>query len=184
MGVAYEFVHVGAEARRDGAYRSLNPLGQIPTLVDGAQAVCEAAAICLYLCDRDPHGRLAPPPGSPERGRFYQWLFFLSNTLQPAYMQFIYPDKYCADPAAAPTVAKAAAARIVELWRHIERALEQGPFLLGEAFSACDAYPFMLSTWHRQSIVSLADYPRVQRHIDVVARRPAIKRMMVRNAGA
>lgn len=183
IGAAYEYVHVEADARRDEAYRKLNPLGQVPTLVDGDHAMFESAAICIYLCDRHPEAGLAPPIDSPDRGRFYQWMFFLSNTLQPAYMLFFYPERYYGDPQGAPRLSKEAETRITGLWQQIDDALERGPFLLGERMSACDVYLFMLSTWHRESIVPLSRFARVCRNIELVSESPGVRRMMVRNAG-
>ncbi len=184
IGAGYEYVHVEpADARRDPEYLKLNPLGQVPTLLDGEHVVWESAAICAYLCDRHPEAGLAPPVDSPRRGRFYQWLFFLSNTLQPAYMSFFYPDRYCGSPEGAARLAKNAEARIAMLWEQIDRSLEAGPFLLGERFSACDVYLYMLSTWHRESILSFSRCPGVRRHIELVSARPGVQRMMLRNAG-
>jgi glutathione S-transferase len=64
-------------------FRALNPMGKIPTLVDGATVVTESAAICAYLADRFPEKRMAPSPGSNDRGRYYRYLFFPGTTLEP-----------------------------------------------------------------------------------------------------
>jgi len=184
LGVPYEYIHLEPmAARKDAAYRKLNPQGQIPTLVDDGHAVWESAAICIYLCDRHPSAGLGPAFDAPERGIFYQWMFFLSNTLQPAYMMFFYPDRYYTDAARQPQISKDAEPRIAELWRYLDRALSLGPYLLGSRYSAADIYLYMLSTWHRESIISFSELPNVKRHIDLVAARPAILKMMERNAG-
>jgi len=67
------------------AYRSINPMGKVPTLVDGDVVVTEVAAICAYLADRHPEKGLAPPPDSLERGRYYRYLFFTGTTLEPMF---------------------------------------------------------------------------------------------------
>jgi glutathione S-transferase len=183
LGVPYEYVHVGAEERQSAEYKRLNPLGQVPALADGDHVLLESAAICIYLCDHHPAGGLAPAIDSPERGRFYQWLFFLSNTLQPAYMLYFYPERYYSDAAGAPRLKQDAEPRIARLWGELDAALEPGPYLLGEHYSACDIYMYMLSTWHRESIVPLASFPRLARNLELVARKPGVARMMLRNAG-
>lgn len=66
-------------------YRSINPMGKVPTLVDGDVVVTEVAAICAYLADRHPEKGLAPPPDSLERGRYYRYLFFTGTTLEPMF---------------------------------------------------------------------------------------------------
>ncbi len=184
IGAPYEFVHVELDAPRDPAYHKLNPLGQVPTLIHDGRAMFESAAICIYLCDRHPEANLAPPIASPDRGRFYQWMFFLSNTLQPAYMLFFYPDKFYSDAAGAPRLSKDAEGRIARLWKQIDAALEEdGPFLLGEHASACDIYMYMLSTWHREAILPMSQLVHVSANLARVAQRPGVRRMMIRNAG-
>jgi glutathione S-transferase len=183
LGVPYEFVEVDAEQRASAEYKRLNPLGQVPTLVEGDRAISEAAAICIYLCDRHPEAGLAPPIDSQERGRFYQWMFFLSNTLQPAYMLFFYSDRYCGEPAGAARVGKDAETRIAGLWEQLESSIAPGPFLVGEHMTAADVYLYMLSTWHRERIVPLSRFSRVSKLLALVAQRPGVKKMMLRNEG-
>lgn len=67
------------------AYRAINPMGKIPALVDGDIVVTEVAAICAYLADKYPEKGLAPSPTSPERGRYYRYLFFPGTTLEPMF---------------------------------------------------------------------------------------------------
>ncbi len=64
-------------------YRAINPMGKVPALVDGDAVVTETAAICAYLADKFADKGLAPPPGSPERGKYYRYLFFPGVTLEP-----------------------------------------------------------------------------------------------------
>jgi glutathione S-transferase len=65
-------------------FLALNPMGKVPTLAHGAAVVTEAAAICAYLADAFPEANLAPPPGSPERGAYYRWLFFAAGPVEAA----------------------------------------------------------------------------------------------------
>ena len=64
-------------------FRAINPMGKIPALVDGDVVVTEVAAICAYLADKFADRGLAPPPGTPERGAYYRYLFFPGTTLEP-----------------------------------------------------------------------------------------------------
>ncbi len=57
------------EAQKDPQYMQRNPLGRIPTLIDGDLVLFESAAICLHLADRHPHVwtprmRSSTPPSS------------------------------------------------------------------------------------------------------------------------
>jgi glutathione S-transferase len=87
LGAPYEQIVVDFLAGETDApaYRAINPMGKVPTLVDGDVVVSEAAAICAYLADKFIDKGLAPPLGSPERGRYYRYLFVPSATLEPLF---------------------------------------------------------------------------------------------------
>ncbi|MDB5947103.1 MAG: Glutathione S-transferase (Glutathione transferase)-like protein, partial [Ramlibacter sp.] len=96
IGVAYRRVlvdrAVGAHKRPD--YLKLNPNGLIPVLVDGDHVLYETAAITAHLCDTHPAAGLAPATGSWERALFYQWLMWLTNTLQASLLVYFYPERW------------------------------------------------------------------------------------------
>jgi glutathione S-transferase len=184
IGAPYEYLHLEPmAARQDAEYRRLNPLGQIPTLVDDGQAIYESAAICLYLSERHPEAGLLPPVGTPDRGKCYQWLFFFSNTVQPTYMQFFYPDRYLSLPDAAPQLSRDAAGRIPALWRQIDAAIGDRKWLVGEQASAADVYLYMLAQWHRPAILPLTELSGVTRMLRAAGELAGVCKMMVRNEG-
>ena len=67
-------VDLAAGQTKTSEYRSINPMGKVPTLVDGDCVVTEVAAICAYLADKYPDKKMAPPVGSIERGEYYRYL--------------------------------------------------------------------------------------------------------------
>ncbi len=83
VGAPYrtEYVSFG-EAMKSPAYRAINPMGKVPTIVHGTRIVTECAAICAYLADAFPERDLAPPPA--ERADYYRWLFFCAGPLESA----------------------------------------------------------------------------------------------------
>jgi len=191
-GCEYELTLVdrSRSAQKSAAYLRLNPNGTIPTLVSGSLVLFETAAICLHIADHFPAAKLAPPLGSPERSHLYKWLFFLSNTVQPAYMAFRYPEQHVAlDRVAAAegssdevlgAVRAAAAARAARAFDVIERSLgAAGPFLLGSEYSACDAYLYMLAWWAHKLPVPPARSPRLRACVQAVAARAATRRACV-----
>lgn len=135
--------------QKSPAYLALNPAGVVPTLVLEGQVLTEAAAIVLHLADLHPQAGLAPPPGTPARAAYYQWMFFCANTLQPAYRAWFYPD----EPAGAEQVdaAQAQARQKLEAaWAQVNAHLQaHGPYLLGDTLSAADFLLTMLMRWSR-----------------------------------
>lgn len=63
-------------------YRKLNPLGRVPTIVDGDLVLHESAAICLYLADKYGKGILAPNENDQIRAEYVQWMVHSVGSLE------------------------------------------------------------------------------------------------------
>ena len=69
---------------RKPAFRALNPLGQLPVLVDGELVLRDAQAILAYLATAyDPGGRWLPQEPAAF-GQVMMWLFFTASELSAA----------------------------------------------------------------------------------------------------
>jgi glutathione S-transferase len=180
IGAAYELVLVdrAAQAHKAPEYRRLNPMGRIPTLVDGHLVLNEAAAICLHLADRHPEAGLVPPIGSEARARLYNWLIFLTNTIQPEILLYAFAERHTTDPAAVPTIKAKSAQRLDDMFGICETRLAgDGPWLLGETFSAADLYLLMLVRFARRTPEPPATrFGALADHAARVAARPAVIR--------
>ena len=164
-------------AQKDADYMRRNPMGRIPTLIDGDFVLFESAAICLYLADRHPDKGLAPPFGAPERGQLYQWLMFLTNTVQPDFMELYYPERHTTDANGVGAVKASADARLDAAYAVIDAALRRGgPHLLGERISVADFFLLMLVAWGGAQRNQPAKLTGVRRCVDLVAARPSVQR--------
>src|SRR4249920_636693 len=63
--------------------RAVHPLGKSPVITDGALTLAESGGIIEYVVERYGGGRLAPPPGTPERLRYSYWLHFAEGSAMP-----------------------------------------------------------------------------------------------------
>lgn len=88
IGEPYElrFVDIHAGEQKHAELTALNPMGKLPTLLDGDVVVTEAAAVALYLADRYAPGRLAPALDDPRRGAYLRWSFFSPSVIEPGVM--------------------------------------------------------------------------------------------------
>ena len=163
-------------------YLQLNPNGLIPVLVDGDLVLYESAAICLHLCDTHPGAVLAPPLGGAERAHFYKWLMWLTNTLQATLMIYFYPDRWmnAGNPPGAAELKTHAETRVRVLLDLLDRELARhgGPWLLGEAYSAVDAYTLMLCRWTRHFGKPARMRPQLGPYLQRMLARPAVQRAM------
>ena len=109
---------------------SRNPMGKLPTLVDGDVVVTESAAIALYLADRYAPGELAPALDDPRRGTYLRWSFFAPSVVEPAVMA----------RSSGWTVREVSAGwgNYDTAMAAVEGAVATGPFLLGEQFTMAD----------------------------------------------
>lgn len=180
LGQQYELVLVdrAKNAQKSEDYLKLNPNGRIPALVDGDLVMFEAAAIVLHLVDRHPEAGLAPKMGTPERAKFYQWMTFLTNSLQEELMIWQYPDRLTgADAAATEVVKNGAEKRAGAYLDVIERHLKaNGPLFLGEVLSAADFYLVMLARWARPMVNPPRSRPHIAKLLDMVSTLPAVRR--------
>ncbi len=179
-GAPHELVLVDMKSNAHKApdYLKLNPNGRVPTLADGDNVIYESAAIMLHLADKHPNSGLAPAPGTPERARYYQWMVYMTNTVQEAYMSYFHPDYYAKSDAAIAEVKATSEARLQPLFAVLDKALEKGPYLLGERFSGADIFLMMMARWSRNMAKPAATYPNIKRCVDLVLARPAVQRMM------
>jgi glutathione S-transferase len=185
-GAKYELKLVNTDegAQRDPAYLKLNPNGKVPTLaMDGRFVLFESAAITQFIADRHPEARLAPGPDEMARGHFYQWMAHLTNSVQPAMLRYYYPERHTTDAGGHAAVTAKATEEIATLWGCIDRHLAaNGPYLLGERFSAADIFAYMLSTWQQCCQDTYQRFPIIKRLADKVAARPAMERVIRKNA--
>jgi glutathione S-transferase len=170
-------VDLAAKQHKSPEYLRLNPSGVVPTLVVDGEALTEAAAIVMYLADQHPQARLAPPLGSLERGRYYQWMLFLANAVQPLLRNWWYADEVAGADQADATRASAAA-RLAACFDRLDAHLAaHGPWMLGDRVSAVDFQLTMLMRWSRKLSRPATDWPELARLAQGMKARPSFKRL-------
>lgn len=177
IGLSFDLVLLdrATAAHKAPDYLRLNPNGRVPTLVDGDLVLFEAAAICLHLADSHPAAGLAPAPGTAERAHFYQWLVFLTNTVQADMLVYFYPERHAEGAEAQASVKAMAEARLLERFTLLDRELADKAWFLGDRYSAVDPYLFMLARWTRFMGTPARSLPNLGPYLARVLERPAVK---------
>ena len=152
-------------------YLSVNPMGKVPALRHGDAVVTEAGAICTYLAEAFPEAGLAPPPGDPARAAFLRWMFFGAGPVEAAVTDVSFGWK-AAGPQAEGRLGYGSLERVADV---LAGQLAEGPFLLGEAFSAVDVYLGSQIMWGRM-FDTLPDRPAFAAYLDRLRARPAAQR--------
>ena len=178
LGVPYTNIWMTAEQVRDPEFRAVSPLGMVPALglADGS-SVYESAAIVSFLVAAHPDGGMSPAIGTEAYGDFMSVLHMMSTELYPAISLAFGGSSYAQTPAQDAHIIATATERAGIYWKLLEsRLTEDGPWLMGEAFSALDLYGFMLSIWGRPSEAALhGRFPAIAKLAAAVRARPKLK---------
>ena len=145
LGQPYEIrqVSIFRPMSGDGAPDPVNPHPdkQVPALVHDGVLVAESVAIALYLTDAFPAAGLGPVAGDAQRGAYLTWLAWYAAALEPAV------GASFGGELDQPMKRRAYDAAIARL----RAALDAGPYMLGERFSAADVLVSSALTWARQA---------------------------------
>jgi glutathione S-transferase len=173
VGAPYRIVLVDFEKgeHKAPAFLALNPMGKLPTIVHRGTVITETAAIIAYLADAFPDVGLAPAVDDPSRGTYYRWLFFGAGCFEPALL-----DRMLKRPPPEPKSAVGWGS-YEDVVATLKTALDDGPYLLGDKFSAADVYVGAQIRW--AMMFGAPDLKGEKLFDDYVARlnaRPALQR--------
>ncbi|HEV2538194.1 MAG TPA: glutathione transferase GstA [Frateuria sp.] len=174
-GIALQLVKVDTKTRRteSGAdFLAINPKGYVPTLeLDDGEVLTEGPAIVQYLADLKPASGLAPANGTLARYRLQEMLGYINSELHKSYSPLFKPDT----PEATRQERKDYLRKRYAL---LDAVLARQPWLLGERFTAADAYLFTVTNWARHVDLDLSDFPAVLAFQKRAAERPAVQAAM------
>jgi glutathione S-transferase len=181
LQVDYRLIKVDKEnqGQKSKEYLALNPAGRIPTLVKGDLVLFESAAICLHLADMHPSIQLIPTVDDANRPLFYQWIMYLTNTLQAELMVYFYPEKHCVNTNATAGIIQAQQALIEQSLSLLNAQLEKNElsdqeYLLGKNITVCDYFLFMLLIWADEIENPPLSFPHLARYLKRLVKQPAI----------
>jgi glutathione S-transferase len=171
--------------------RAVHPLGKSPVITDGGLVIAESGAIIEYLVDRYGSGRLAPPPGTPQRLRYTYWLHYAEGSAMPPLLLKLVFDKierapmpFFAKPIARAISGKAKSSFIdPQIRQHLdymESELGKSDWFAGEEFSGADIQlSFVLEAAAARGGLD-ARRPRLAAFLKRIHDRPAYRRALER----
>jgi glutathione S-transferase len=157
-------------------YLAIHPLGKVPAIDDDGFVLWETSAILQYLVAKYSDGALIPSADTPEGARQLQWMQFGENPLALIMGEVVANEMALPEDRRVPALVERGRELAPALVKIVERALDPGPFILGDAFSAAD---IMLG--FGLNIARYAGYvndmtPRVSAYCERLAARPAYAR--------
>lgn len=153
-------------------YRQINPSGYVPTLIlDDGNKLTEGPAIVQYLGDQAPAKKLVPDSGTFKRYQLQQWLNFIATEIHKSFSPLF-------NPAASDAVKQAAVDLLTRRLETVADHLAAPGFLLGDDFTAADAYLFVTLSWGQYVDFNIARWPALMRYVDTISARPAVQKAM------
>jgi glutathione S-transferase len=176
LGAEYQ-IKITDITRGDGSGASdptnPHPDKKVPALVHDGVLITESVAIALYLTDLHPAAGIGPPVGHPKRGPYLTWLAYYAGVIEPVVTLHV------AGLAENPVMLRSFRDRAA-VDRRIVAALEAGPYLLGDSFSAAD---ILVTSMGQFSRALLPAGERVDSYLERCGARPALARALAKDAG-
>jgi glutathione S-transferase len=149
---------------------SVNPLGQVPTLVtDDGRTLSELGAVLMYIADRAPEKQLAPVSDNFDRYELNRWLSFVATEI---HKKGLWPIFATDTPDAVKDYARGAIRKPLEV---VDAHLTAREVLVGEHFTVADAYLFWALTIAPYGKITLDVYPALSAFQQRHAARPAVQ---------
>jgi glutathione S-transferase len=178
LGVPYQNIWMTPDQVRSDEFRRLSPLAFIPALgLDDGRVIVESMAIVAFLTDAHGDHELAPKPGTDDGAVYLSSLAFMSCNIYAMMNLAEFSDDYSSDPAVQKQIRSKAENNYHRAFDIMEaRLADEGPFLLGDRFSAADLYLFTMTIWAKPSERALLERcTSIARLCDHVRSRPKLK---------
>jgi glutathione S-transferase len=179
-GADYE---VAVLSTRDGdqrraEYLAINPKGRVPALVTDRGVLTENPAILAWIAQAYPDARLAPLDDPWAFGQAQAFNSYLCATVHVAHAHKHRGYRWTDDKQAQAELTRKVPETMAACFQLIEDEMLMGPYVLGKAFSICDAYLFTLADWLEGDDVDPRQFPKVHEHRERVRVRPAVSKAL------
>lgn len=175
LGLPYQVrpLDLGKLEQKEPSFLAINPNGRIPAIVDhdaGDLPVFESGAILVYLAEKT--GRLLPTDAEG-RARTMSWLMFQMGGVGPMMGQANVFYRYA--PEKIPFAIDRYQRESRRLLEVLDTRLKDSAFLAGSDYTIADIANWCWAVTHKWSGVSIDGLDSLQRWLDVIAERPAVK---------
>ena len=181
LGLDYELVTMPFPPRAGYPnYLSINPLGTVPTFVDGDLTMTESAGICHFLAERHAPNLLRVDPSEPAYGDYLNWLYRSDATLTFPQTIVLRYSQLEPKERRLPQAVEDYSIWYLSRLRCVETALEGREFLCADRFTAADIAVHYALFLGRSLGLDARYKPNCQRYLADLMQRPAFQRAMAR----
>jgi glutathione S-transferase len=168
VGASYETVRIdfATTQQRSPEFLNINPKGRVPALVTDRGILTETPAMLAFVAQSFPAKNLALMDDAFAFARVQSFNSWLCSHLHVAHAHRMRGHRWVdpADTHAIEAMQRGVPKAVGESFDLVEREMLQGPWVMGERFTICDAYLFTLAQWLEADGADPKKIPRVIDH--------------------
>jgi glutathione S-transferase len=150
-------------------FYSVNPKGNVPTIVLDDGTVLNENVACLCWIADQAQGKVGPMPGTSDRYKMLNCLGFINSELHQSIGGLFNPSHN--------NETKAFYNKLNEKrLQYVEQTMiKDHQFCIGNSFTVCDAYLYIVLSWCSQVGINLSSYPNIRRYMDHIGNLAQVK---------
>jgi len=174
-GVAVTMVKIDSKTKKTETgedFLKINSKGAVPALqLDDGRVLTEGPAIVQYLADLKPESGLAPRAGTFERYQLMEMLNYITSEVHKSFSPLF-------NPANSAEMKEIFMANLAKKFAWLSEFLSNRTYLVGDAFTAADAYLFTVLNWTGFLKIDLHKWPVLAEYKSRIGHRPKVQEAM------
>jgi glutathione S-transferase len=158
-------------------YLAINPKGRVPALVTDRGVLTETPAILAFIAQSAPQAKLMPEDAFAF-AQAQSFNTYLCSTVHVAHAHKGRGYRWATEESSFADMKRKVPESMGAAFALIERDMLKGPWVMGEQYTACDAYLFTLCGWLEGDSVDIATLPKVAAHRKRMSERPAVQKVL------
>ena len=163
------------------AFLAINPLGQVPALVEDGLVLSESLAITLYIARR--HGGALGPQSDAETALMEQWALFAATAVEGPALEILNTAATAGDTAEGQAHIAINAEKLRRPLARLQKALDGADWLVGGRFTVADINTAECLRYAQSHATLIGEFPAVKAWLDRCQARPAFKAMWEKRLG-
>jgi glutathione S-transferase len=173
-----ERIDMKANQQNSTEYLAVNPRGRVPALATDRGVLTENPAILSFIAQTFPKAGLAPLNDPFAFAEMQSFNVYLCSTVHIAHAHKMRGARWASEANSLEDMKLKVPENMRACMAMVENNMMKGPWVMGEAYTICDPYLFVVSTWARGDGVDLAEFPKVSAHREHMKRREAVQAVL------
>ncbi|MEP4197047.1 MAG: glutathione S-transferase family protein [Aliishimia sp.] len=179
VGASYEAIEVSIPNGKHltPEFLQLNPKGRIPVLATLEFTITENPAILEYIAATHQQGATLPK-GHIRQAQARSLAAYLCATAHVAFAHKQRGPRWADQEASLKDMLTKVASNLHDCASFLEQGLNSRPWALGQTYSFCDPYLFLMDRWMSAADLSIKAFPKLSAHHEAMLSRPATQKVM------